>query len=393
MTALQGYPSFAANDDFEIFIERLENAFKLNKTHDLDKVAVLLNQVDASVYKTLRSLCDPQTPAEKTFDQLAAILCQQCVRKTAVWKERRKFFNAMQKQPESVNAWFLRLKTLSTNCEFGSDLNEMLRSKFVCGLKSDALFEKIAEEDMSIDVDAILQIAINKETVTTNDQEISKNRRRHQRRGKSVERFLDEIEQKVTEVKITEEKQVTGDNKTAKLVICAVCGESGHFGLICPNKASAMKSPNVQQPANKICWYCGESNHDFGKCVHKNSNCSYCKETGHLRKICRHLQEDVKPKNFPVNIAVVPNVVNATHIQVIAGQNNPKPKQSCPHCGQTDHRFDTCRAKNKKCFNCQQVGHTNSICPYEKQKKRSNRGKNRMEEEEEEEKNGDCCIS
>jgi Retrotransposon gag protein len=165
MAALPGFPVFKPSDDFVIFMERLKNAFVVNKTPETDRVAVLLNQIDADAYKTLRNLCNPEPPGSKTFDEIYALLRRQYVPETSSWKERRTFFNARQKPTETVNQWFLRLKTLAINCEFGKELPDMLKTKFVFGLHESVISERISEENCDVPVDTILQIAINKEAV------------------------------------------------------------------------------------------------------------------------------------------------------------------------------------------------------------------------------------
>jgi Retrotransposon gag protein len=245
MTALPGYPVFKARDDFAIFMERLNNAFVVNKTPEMDRVAVLLNQIDEQVYKTLRNLCDPATPASKSFDEIYSLLRRQYVRETSAWKERRKFFNAVQKPTESVNEWYLRLKTLATNCDFGKDLPEVLKTKFVCGLAQSAIFERVSEESCSVTIDTILQIAINKETVLPKPTE------------------KEPVEPKPNPPqRVTPEKPAEGAPKTGR-----------------------------KKKSKANCNHCGLLNHDFNLCQHKNTVCLGCQQVGHIRGICPDMKQ------------------------------------------------------------------------------------------------------
>jgi Retrotransposon gag protein len=283
MTALPGYPVFKANADFEIFMERLHNAFIVNKTPDTDRVAILLNQIDEHVYKTLRNLCDPETPGTKTFDEIHSLLRRQYVRETSAWKERRKFFNAVQKRTESVNEWFLRLKTLATNCDFGKDLPEMLKNKFVCGLDQSAIFERIAEESCNVTMDTILQIAINKEAVLPKPTE-------KKEQAKPVEPKSAQpkpAQPKPAQPRPAQQKASPAKNWTPEKPV-----DSG--------PKTGPRKPQNQKPKN--CWHCGLPDHDFKQCQHRTSVCMGCQQVGHIRSICRGMRPATSTSHISINL-------------------------------------------------------------------------------------------
>jgi Retrotransposon gag protein len=111
----------------------------------------LLNQIDKEVYQTLRRLCDPAKLDSKTFDEIHAMLRRQYVPITPAWNERRKFIDSLQKPTESVSQWYLRLKLLAAKCDFGQEMNEMLKTRFVSGLANPAIFERISKELLGLD--------------------------------------------------------------------------------------------------------------------------------------------------------------------------------------------------------------------------------------------------
>jgi hypothetical protein len=270
MTALPGYPVFKAKDDFDIFIERLQNAFNVNKTEENDKVAILLNQIDVEVYKILRNLCSPDSPSTKTFDDIFTLLKRQYVRETSAWKERKKFFNAVQKRMESVNDWYLRLKTLASNCDFGTDLPAMLKNKFVCGLDSAPIFERLAEENCSISMEDILKIAITKEAV------------------------LPKPTEKENQPKPQKEANAAAKPKPEKKKS--------------QNEPPKMEQKSEQQPQNsrpRTCRHCGEMNHDFSNCKHKTTVCNGCQQVGHVLKVCRRKNQKNQPAVNSISINLI----------------------------------------------------------------------------------------
>lgn len=61
---------FSVNQDWEIFIERLEQYFLANKVEEDRRVPVLLTTITETVYKVLKNLCDPVTPSRKSYEEL-----------------------------------------------------------------------------------------------------------------------------------------------------------------------------------------------------------------------------------------------------------------------------------------------------------------------------------
>ena len=71
--------------------------------------------------------------------------------KHLVVAESFKFYNAKQKEDESISNFLVRLKHLASTYEFGSFLKRALHDKFVCGLKDDKIQEKLLSEDKSLE--------------------------------------------------------------------------------------------------------------------------------------------------------------------------------------------------------------------------------------------------
>jgi len=127
-------PEFHVGDDWQSYSERLDQFFITNFVDESRKVAVLITVIGASVYATLKEICDPVLLNTVGYDKLCEILGKQFAPKIAVFRERSVFYQLMQEQNESVNDWYVRIKKGTMKFKFGSNLIDILRDKFVTGL-------------------------------------------------------------------------------------------------------------------------------------------------------------------------------------------------------------------------------------------------------------------
>lgn len=155
---------YSSYDDWQAFIERLEQAFELNNVADDKKKALLINCIDQSIYKTLRDICYPDVPKDKTYSELCELMGKQFTTKSSVFRERCTFYNAKQKDDESVTEWFHRVKKLSLECKFGEQFANVVLDRFVSGLTSPAIMDRLCEEEVGqLTIEHALEIAQVKE--------------------------------------------------------------------------------------------------------------------------------------------------------------------------------------------------------------------------------------
>ena len=117
--------------------ERLEQYFIVNGINDEKKVAGLLTLLGEKSYGLLRSLTSPLKPSEKTYDELllCALLKEHLSPKPLLIAERFRFHKRNQATGESINDYVATLRKLSEHCDFGTNLTDTLRDRFVCGTK------------------------------------------------------------------------------------------------------------------------------------------------------------------------------------------------------------------------------------------------------------------
>ena len=138
------------------YLERLEQYFEANDVPEdsedsKKRRAILISVIGSRTYDVLSDLCSPNSPSSKTYLELSVILKNHYAPKKLVIAERYRFHNCVQKDGESVSTFVANLKRLASTCNFGSYLNEALRDRFVCGLRTSNIKKKLLAEDHNFD--------------------------------------------------------------------------------------------------------------------------------------------------------------------------------------------------------------------------------------------------
>ncbi|KAJ8950796.1 hypothetical protein NQ314_007782 [Rhamnusium bicolor] len=159
MAAPKFYEFNANADDFQIYIERMEQHFEANKISEENiKVAVLLSSIGPETYKLVRDLTFPELPKTKTFSNLCKLLGKQYSVQVSVWRERKKFYELSQGDL-TISDWYAKIRSSSTKCNFGNDLSKVLRDRFVTGLSTPKIFDRICEESEEKSLDELVSLA------------------------------------------------------------------------------------------------------------------------------------------------------------------------------------------------------------------------------------------
>ena len=141
------------SDTISAYLERVQIFFNANGIEeDKQKVAIFLNAVGARTYALLRDLLSPAKPADKTFAELQKALTDHFEPKPLVIAERFYFHQRAQGTNESVLEYVAELRRLATHCEFGAFLQDALRDRLVCVLRSIAAQKNLlSEENLSLE--------------------------------------------------------------------------------------------------------------------------------------------------------------------------------------------------------------------------------------------------
>ncbi len=136
------------SDDWVLYSERLDQFFVANGIEEnANEVAVLLTVIGAKVYSLMRNLLVPTKPAEKSYAALVKVMKDHLKPKPLVIAERFKFHRQNQRDGETVAQYVAELHKLSELCEFKEYLEEALRDRLVCGLRSEAIQRRLLVEE------------------------------------------------------------------------------------------------------------------------------------------------------------------------------------------------------------------------------------------------------
>lgn len=243
---------FKIGNDWCSYEERMDQYFIANYVEEDKKVPVLLTVIGEQAYEVLRGLCDPDLPKSRSYDTLCRLLREQFSKKVSVFKERIEFYDLRQLENETVKDFYVRLKNKAIECKFGNTLNEVLRDRFVSGLKRGSILDRVCEEEHTVKLDDILQVALKKEAALASSY------------AHPVHKLDFHKEKK------TFKKQSSSTQKN---------------GTPSNDKGSGGKRDQAKE--NQKCRSCGEGNHNFSRCKYKTYTCKVCKKVGHLAKVCR----------------------------------------------------------------------------------------------------------
>ena len=107
-------------------------------------VATFLTSIGSKTYNVLRDLLAPVKPSSAKLTDLVTTLRDHS--KPIVIAERFHFSKREQLEGEGVAAYITALKKCSEHCAFGAFLEEALRERFVCGLRSRQIQERLLAE-------------------------------------------------------------------------------------------------------------------------------------------------------------------------------------------------------------------------------------------------------
>ena len=221
------------NESISAYLERVSLFFEVNGIEAGKKVAWLLNMIRAKNYSLVRTLVAPDEPKSKTLEQLTAVLKQHYEPKRLVIARRFYFHRRDQDTNESTAEYVAELRKLASPCKFGDYLNEALRDRFVCGLRSESTQKWLLSE-----VDLTLTKAV------------------------SIAQSMEAAESEAHTLR--SEKMAVHKLESEK--------SSRTIVTLLPKKA---------------CHRCGKNNHSADNCFYKEAICNKCKKKGHLAKVCR----------------------------------------------------------------------------------------------------------
>ncbi|KAK0144151.1 hypothetical protein N1851_017503 [Merluccius polli] len=242
-------------EDFESYTERFEQWMIVNEVGEDKKANVFLSVMGAEAYALLKNLCIPDKPSRLTYEVLCGKLSSHYKPKPLVIAERFKFQKRNQQENESVSAYVVALKQLSTHCEFGPHLDEALRDRFVSGLRVEAIQRKLLTEH-NLTFAKACELSLSMEMASKNTLE-----------------FASKMKGPATVNRI--------DKKTTKGAWQSKPATSEWRSKTTSDNSRPQRTENHQP-----CYRCGGSNHAAQVCRYKTETCHKCSKVGHIARMC-----------------------------------------------------------------------------------------------------------
>ena len=229
------------NELFSSYMEQVELFFTANSVAEDKKVAALLSVIGSKSYSLVRSLVAPSLPQDKVYKDLVDALKSHYEPKPLVIAERFHCHRRVQAVGESISDYMAELRRLTTHCEFGAYLEEALRDRLVCGLRSEPIQRKLLTE-AGLTLKRALELSLGMEAADKNAKSL-----------KSPESAVNVIASK----QCYRCGKSNHDQKDCRFreAECHNCGKRGHIAAVCRSakKPTPPKShaPNRRQHSNR----------------------------------------------------------------------------------------------------------------------------------------------
>ena len=240
-------------ENITTYLERVELYFAANNIADDKQTSVLLTVIGTKNYGIIKSLVAPVQPKDKTYTELEAVLKAHFQPKPLLIAERFRFYQRNQAAGESVLDYVAELRRLAISCDFGEFLDQALRDRFVCGLRTESTQKRLlTERDLTLA--KAVELASGMETAAADARELKR----------------------------------PGNNVTNNHVYHTPITKTYHTPVTKDCHTAAV---------TKNCHRCGRSDHDGSVCRFKQVKCHRCGKTGHIAPVCRSGSKGHPPFN------------------------------------------------------------------------------------------------
>ena len=141
--AIQQPPALAAGAD-QPAQQAHAVAVQAFNTRDELRKSWLISTIGSVNVQLLKDACFPDSPDDRTYEQLCTVLRQHYNPARDKYKQRDAFYSRKQQPGEKIADYSIALRHLTVTCQFGAFLDEALQTQFRNGIRSSVIKEKLA---------------------------------------------------------------------------------------------------------------------------------------------------------------------------------------------------------------------------------------------------------
>lgn len=253
-TAFTFEPFNPAATKFDRWIKRLEVSFRIFKVAEADKRDFLLHFMGGATYDVLCNKLNGVLPETKTYAEIETLLKAHFSPAPLEILENFKFNSRKQLENESLQDYVTDLEKLAQTCNFGGHLSNAVRNQFVFGIRNRAIQSRLLE---------IRDLTLAKAKETAFGMEMSY-------------RGADEMQGPGSSLGLHQVEHLPAKRK--------------------PTKQTSNEGSKRSSDDGKRCFRCGEDDHLANECKHHATVCNYCKLRGHLERVCRKKEKEMKQR-------------------------------------------------------------------------------------------------
>ena len=146
------------HEKFSVYVEQFELFVTVNGVKDEKKVPLFLTLLGGTTYGLLHDLFAPDNPKDKTYANIVEKLKNHFEPAPLIIAQHFHFHQRNQAPGESIAEYVAELRRLAATCMFEAYLEEALRDRLVCGLRSEVIQKRLLAE-ASLTLAHVLEIA------------------------------------------------------------------------------------------------------------------------------------------------------------------------------------------------------------------------------------------
>ena len=128
--------------------------------------------VGADTYRLMHNLSVPNLPGTKTYEQLVQLVKDYLCPEPNIIVQRCLFNYRTRKSNETVSTYVNELRCIAAKCEYGLQLKENLRDRFVAGVNNDKIQQRLLQNP-GLTFESALTTCLAMETAAKNVHDLS----------------------------------------------------------------------------------------------------------------------------------------------------------------------------------------------------------------------------